>query len=81
MSVDQKKIVSALPVSGFFVAPPRYSACKVSAENGLFSGQMAGMPFEWNPLGTIFRDPKISHFLRLRTLLAAASFWLLFLRC
>jgi hypothetical protein len=55
-----------------------FSAFKVSAKNGLFLGQMARTPFEWSLKGYIRNDPRISHFLRLKTLLAAALFWLLY---
>jgi hypothetical protein len=39
---------------------------------------MAWMPFEWKLEGHIWNDPKISRFVRLRTLAAAAFFWLLY---
>ena len=45
------------------------SAFKVSAKNGLFLEQMARMTFEWSLKGHIRNDPRISHFLRLKTLL------------
>ncbi|GAC20964.1 hypothetical protein GARC_4017 [Paraglaciecola arctica BSs20135] len=41
-------------------------------------GQMAWTPFEWKLKGHIWNDPRISYFMRLKTLLAAASFWLLY---
>jgi hypothetical protein len=46
-------------------------AFQVSAKNGLFLGQMARMPFEWSLKGYIRNDPRISHFLRLITLVAS----------
>jgi hypothetical protein len=55
-----------------------FSAFKVSAKNGLFLGQMAWTPFEWWLKGYIRNDPRISHFLRLKTLAAAAFFGYLF---
>jgi hypothetical protein len=39
---------------------------------------MARMPFEWSLKGYIRSDPRISHFMRLKTLAAAAFFWLLY---
>tara|TARA_R110002153_G_scaffold19073_1_gene65858 strand:- start:2923 stop:3135 length:213 start_codon:yes stop_codon:yes gene_type:complete len=42
---------------------------------------MARKPFERKLDGHICSDPKISLFVRLKTLVAAASFWLLFLSC
>jgi len=35
-------------------------------------------PFEWTLKGYIRNDPRISHFLRLRTLVASGIFWILF---
>jgi hypothetical protein len=37
-----------------------------------------GTPFEWSLKGYIRNDPRISHFLRLRTFVAAAFFWILY---
>jgi hypothetical protein len=39
---------------------------------------MAWTPFEWRLKGYIRNDPRISHFLRLRTLVPSGVFWLLF---
>ncbi|WP_133471299.1 hypothetical protein [Paraglaciecola marina] len=54
-------------------------AFKVSAKHGLLLGQMARTPFEWSLKGYIRNDSRISHFLRLRTLVASGFFSLLFL--
>jgi len=69
---------SATPILFFGGSATAVSAFKVSAKNGLFLGQMARTPFEWSLKGYIRNDPRISHFLRLRTLGAAAFFWLLY---
>jgi hypothetical protein len=37
-----------------------------------------GMPFKWKLEGHIWNDPKISLFVRLRTFVAAAFFWILY---
>jgi hypothetical protein len=39
---------------------------------------MAWMPFEWKLEGLIWNDPKISLFVRLKTLVVAAFFWILY---
>tara|TARA_R110002167_G_scaffold123556_3_gene302587 strand:+ start:1645 stop:1824 length:180 start_codon:yes stop_codon:yes gene_type:complete len=39
---------------------------------------MARTPFEWSLKGYIRNDPRISHFLRLKTFVAAAFFWILY---
>jgi hypothetical protein len=42
------------------------------------SGRRAGNAFEWKLEGHIWNDPKISLFVRLKTLAASGIFWLLF---
>jgi len=39
---------------------------------------MARTPFEWSLKGYIRNDPRISHFLWLKTLAASGIFWILF---
>jgi len=39
---------------------------------------MAWMPFEWKLDGYIWNDPKMSLFVRLKTLVASGVFWILF---
>jgi hypothetical protein len=39
---------------------------------------MTGKSFEWSLKGYIRNDPRISHFLRLKILAAAAFFWILY---
>jgi hypothetical protein len=55
------------------------SAFKVSAKNGLFLGQMARTPFVWSLKGYIRNDPRINHFLRLKTLAVSGLSCLLLL--
>jgi hypothetical protein len=39
---------------------------------------MTGKSFEWSLKGYIRNDPRISHFMRLKTLVVSGIFWLLF---
>jgi hypothetical protein len=81
-SVEQKKNASALPITALVASPRLFPHLKFQHKRAYFRGKWhgrcAGRHLSESWRDTFCSDPKISLFVRLRTLVASGIFWLLF---